>query len=336
MGSPELRLLAWELTRRCNLRCRQCRASACGEPLPGEFTTEESIELLEEIANFSKPAIIFTGGEPLLRADLDVLVRRACSLGLRALVATNGTLLDIARARELKDAGVVRVSISLDGNTPELHDSFRGEQGAFEGALRGIEALRSASLPFQINTTITRRNAHILRDMIKLAESLGAKALHIFLLVPTGRGREIEDEGITAREYERLLLEFIRAEEKSPLELKATCAPHYFRIASVRGADLKGRRGCLGGIHFCFISYDGIVSPCGYLELDCGSVRKEKFPNIWKNSSVLRDLRDFDKYKGKCGRCGYVVLCGGCRARAYARTGDYLQEEPFCAYHPRS
>ena len=328
-------MLAWEITRRCNLRCRHCRASASSEPLPGEFTTERAKALLRHIAGFARPVVIFTGGEPLLRADLEDLASEARSLGLRAVAATNGTLLDEARARRLKDAGLLRVSVSLDGDSAEIHDALRGEAGAFERALRGIRILKSVELPFQINTTITRRNAHLLRDMIAFAHSLGAAALHIFLLVPTGRGKEIEHEGITAAEYERLLHEFCRAEAESPIELKATCAPHYFRVAAQRGGHFEGRKGCLAGIHFCFISHDGIVSPCGYLEIDCGDLRVHTLETIWRDSRIFDELRNYSLYTGKCGRCPYVSTCGGCRARAYAREGSYLAEEPFCSYEPR-
>jgi heme b synthase len=340
----ELRLVAWEITRSCNLACIHCRASAERGPYPNELTTDECRKVLDDIASFSDPIIIFTGGEPLLRRDIFAILRHGQGLGLKMTMAVNGVLLDEAIARKLLDDGIQRISVSIDGATARTHDAFRNVPGAFEGAMRGIAAARKVGLPFQINTTITKINLHEIPDILNLAVELGAVAHHIFLLVPTGRGKELEEQEIPPEEYERTLNWFYEQREKVSLQLKATCAPHYYRILRQRAAE-EGRRvtlethgmdavtrGCLGGVAFCFISHVGTLSPCGYLELDCGNVRREGFRKAWEECSIFKDLRDFSKYEGKCGGCKYVKVCGGCRARAYARTGNYLAEEPYCVY----
>ncbi|UCD58808.1 MAG: heme b synthase [Candidatus Hydrogenedentota bacterium] len=342
--TAELRLVAWEITRSCNLSCIHCRASAERGPYPHELTTEECKSVLDEIASFSDPIIIFTGGEPLLRPDILDILRHGQSLDLKMAMAINGLLLDEATARRLIEHGIQRISISLDGATAETHDAFRNVPGAFEGAMKGIGAAKKAGLPFQINSTITKLNLNEVPDLLRLAVDLGAEAHHIFLLVPTGRGKELEEQEISAEQYESTLNWFYEQREKVPIQLKATCAPHYYRILRQRAAE-EGKqvtfetygmdavtRGCLGGVAFCFISHVGTLSPCGYLELDCGNVRVEGFRKAWENARIFNELRDFSNYEGKCGTCRYLKVCGGCRARAYARTGNYLAEEPYCAY----
>ena len=341
------RLIAWEITRSCNLDCVHCRAASSKGPYKGELTTSEIFRIMEEIKEVSSPVIILTGGEPLLREDLFEIIKKAVSLDLRPVLATNGTLLTESLAEELKKAGIARVSISLDGASPEAHDSFRKVNGAFEGALKGIYALKKAGLPFQINTTITALNAEELPKIHELAKKLGAVAHHIFLLVPVGRGKELQEKVLSPEEYEQILHWFYEQREKSGLQLKATCAPHYYRILRQR-AKAEGKkvdqktfgldavtRGCLAGIGFCFISHTGIVQTCGYLEIPCGDLKKQSFKEIWEGSEVFNKLRDFRNYKGKCGRCEYIRVCGGCRARAYEATGDYLEEEPLCTYEPK-
>ncbi|RJP23386.1 MAG: heme b synthase [Candidatus Abyssobacteria bacterium SURF_5] len=343
-GKSELRLVAWEITRSCNLACIHCRASAERGPYPNELSTGECKKVLDEIHSFSDPIIIFTGGEPLLRTDIFEILRYGQSLGMKMTMAVNGVLLDEPTARRLVEHGIQRISVSIDGSTAETHDAFRKVPGAFAGAMRGIEAAKKAGLPFQLNTTITRINLHEIGDILKLAVDLGAVAHHIFLLVPTGRGKDLEEQEIPPEEYERTLNWFYEQREKTPLQLKATCAPHFYRIlrqrAAAEGKEVSFEtygmdavtRGCLGGVAFCFISHVGTLSPCGYLELDCGNVRAEGFRAAWENSKVFNELRDFSRYEGKCGKCRYLKVCGGCRARAYARTGNYLAEEPYCVY----
>jgi heme b synthase len=342
----QIRLVAWEITRSCNLNCVHCRAAAERGPYPGELNTEKSLGLLDQIARTGKPIVILTGGEPLLRGDVFDLARYGTRLGLRMVMATNGTLLNPETAQDIRENGIQRVSISLDGSTADRHDAFRQVKGAFKGSLEGIEILKKAGIEFQINTTVTRHNLDQVEKILDLAVELGAAAHHIFLLVPTGRARDMVEQEIDARQYEDLLHWFYEKRNDVPLHLKATCAPHYYRIlrqeARKKGETVDFKtygldavtRGCLGGTAFCFISYDGIVQPCGYLELPSGDVKKDPFDKIWKESEVFQNLRNFSGYKGKCGRCNYLPFCGGCRARAFEATGDYLEEEPLCLYQP--
>jgi heme b synthase len=339
----ELRMIAWEITRSCNLNCLHCRAAAERGPYENELTTEEYFCFIDEVAAFSTPVLILTGGEPLLREDIFEIASYGTHKGLRVVMAVNGTLLDAKKARAAKKAGIQRVSISLDGATAEAHDRFRGVIGAFAGALEGISYLREAKLDFQINTTVTQRNLSEIGGILQLAIRLGAVALHLFLLVPTGRGRELVGEEVTSDAYERTLTWFAEQEAKVPLQLKATCAPQYHRIIHQHGniKDKKGEdlhaftRGCLGGITFCFISHLGDVQPCGYLEIIGGNIRERPFREIWAHAEVFQQLRDINRLKGKCGLCEYRAVCGGCRARAYAFNSDYLEEEPLCPYEPQ-
>jgi heme b synthase len=343
----EPRLVAWEVTRSCNLNCVHCRASSERGPYKGELDRAKSLEILDQIALAGKPIVILSGGEPLLRKDIFDLARHGSQLGLRMVMATNGTLLTLHVAEEIKSSGIKRISISLDGADAEEHDRFRKVEGAFNSALKGIEILKSVGMEFQINTTVTRHNLGRIDKILEMAVELGAVAHHIFLLVPTGRARDMINQEIDALEYERLLHWFYDMRDKTPLHLKATCAPHYYRILRQK-AHAKGEkvdfetygldavtRGCLGGISFCFISHDGIVQPCGYLELNCGDLKISSFDSVWDNSEIFKKLRDFSALKGKCGRCEYQMFCGGCRARAYEATGDYLAEEPLCVYQPK-
>ncbi len=342
----ELRMIAWEVTRSCNLSCIHCRASAEKGPYAGEFSTERCFRLIDDIAGFSKPVIILTGGEPLMRKDIFEIAEYGTRKGLRMVMAPNGTLIDEENAKMMVMSGIKRISISIDGSTRESHDRFRQVEGAFEGALRGIEYAGKAGLEFQINTTITGANMEELPDILALAVKLGAVAHHIFLVVPTGRAKDMKDNEIPPEMYEKTLHWFYEQSDRVPIHLKATCAPHYYRILRQR-AKAEGKkitfkthgmdavtRGCLGGISFCFISHTGQVQPCGYLELNCGDLKKNTLDDIWTNSAIFRSLRDFDGYRGKCGRCEYRQVCGGCRARAYELTGDYLGEEPYCTYQP--
>lgn len=342
-----LRLVAWEITRNCNLECVHCRASATKGPYTGELDTEAAFRLLDQMAELGEPIVILTGGEPLLRQDIFEVAKYGTKKNLRMVMAPNGTLITDKIAAKLVESGIKRISISLDGASKESHDKFRGVKGAFDGALRGIQHAKNAGIEFQINTTITKTNLDQIPAIQQLAVDLGAVAHHIFLLVPTGRGKYILDQEITSAEYEATLNWFYDQKEKTTLQLKATCAPHYYRILRQRAKE-EGKtvtfqshgldavtRGCLGGTGFCFISHRGIVQPCGFLDVNCGDVTRESFVEIWKNSKVFQELRNFNELKGKCGVCEYKRVCGGCRARAYEATGDYLAEEPLCSYLPQ-
>ena len=341
-----IRLVAWETTRRCNLACVHCRAAAEDHVYDNELDTKAAFKLMDQIRETGQPIIILTGGEPLLREDIFDIAAYGTKIGLRMVMAPNGTLITADNARKMKESGIKRISISLDGSTEAGHDNFRGIKGAFKGALQGIEYAKSVGLEFQINTTITKSNLDEIPKILSLAESLGAVAHHIFLLVPTGRGKYIVDQEIDAREYEKTLNWFYDQRDKTPLQLKATCAPHYYRILRQRAKE-EGKkvtfeshgldavtRGCLAGTGFCFISHTGEVQTCGFLDVLCGDITQNTFKEVWENSEVFNKLRAFDNLDGKCGICEYRKVCGGCRARAFEATGNYLSEEPLCTYQP--
>ena len=229
----------------------------------------------------------------------------------------------------------MRVSMSLDGKDAASHDSFRGVTGSFESVMRAAGILMDVGLPFQINTTITRLNVNDLQAIYDLVRKMGAVAWHTFLLVPVGRGEGLKGDELNAMMYEEVLGWLYSVEKKNELEMKVTCAPHYYRIVKEKG-DTPKSAGCLAGKSFMFISHRGIAQPCGYLEMDSGDVRREGVQEVWEKSPVFNALRDLGGYKGKCGPCKYLKICGGCRARALELRGDFLQEEPYCSYVPQA
>ena len=331
------RLIAWETTRACNLACRHCRAEAVLTPPPGELSFEEGRELLNQAAAWPPPPmIILSGGEPLLRPDIMELAGYGHRLGLRMLMSTNGSLVEAQTARQMKAAGVARVSLSLDGPEAESHDAFRGQEGSFAGLERGAAHLRAAGLPFQINSTLTAANLHQAEALTREAERLGAVAHHIFLLVPVGRAVGMETP-LSAEEYEQALKALAEREASLPLEFKATCAPQYQRLTRKLGRAPLGRhgagRGCLAGQGFVFISSVGKVHGCGYLNEEAGNTRQAPLRTIYETSPLFVSLRDRGRYRGKCGQCEYWNICGGCRARA-SSEGDYLGPEPLCPHQP--
>ncbi|MFQ5776668.1 MAG: radical SAM protein [Terriglobia bacterium] len=369
------RLIFWELTTGCNLRCIHCRATAQELASPLDLSTPEALQVIEQVSNYAHPILILSGGEPLFRKDLFTIASHATRRGLLVALATNGTLINPTVAGRIRDAGIRRVAISLDGADAATHDSFRGLPGSFEAALRGLHAVQAVGVSTQINTTVARHNVRQLPAILDMALRLGVDAFHTFLLVPVGCGVNIADEQmVPADEYEEILHWFYECEREGRLELKATCAPHYYRIRKQRevserraartqmdalhpsapGADLRPRaaptssaqpkrrhprmgavtRGCLAGSSVCFISHQGEVYPCGYLPVKAGDLRRQSFAEIWERSPVFAALRDPDNLTGKCGACEFRKLCLGCRARAYAATGNYLAEEPFCIYQP--
>jgi heme b synthase len=353
------RLVFWETTAGCNLRCVHCRRIDVAENLvPEDLTTAESKQLIDQIVAFSSPILVLSGGEPLIRPDIFEIAGHAVARGLRVALATNGTLIDESKAQRIVEAGIRRVAVSLDGASAQTHDTFRALPGSFAQALEGIGRLRAHGMSVQVNTTVARHNVAELPRILDLALSLGADALHIFLLVPVGCGVEIADgQMISADEYEEVLSWLYDRDREGLLELKATCAPHYFRIVRQRSAAQRreappGRerqrgpgatasrdlhavtKGCLAGTSVCFVSHKGEVFPCGYLPLSAGNVREQPLQHIWREAPVFKELRDPDLLRGKCGRCEFKHICGGCRARAYAMTGNYLDEEPFCIYEP--
>ncbi len=348
MAPDTLRLVFWELTKRCNLRCVHCRAEADDSLFAGELDTAAALRVVDDIAAFANPILVLTGGEPLYRADLFEIARHAASKGLRTALATNGTLIDAGIARVIREAGFGRASISIDGSNAASHDGFRGIPGSFERALGGARLLLEEGVEFQFNTTITRRNVGEIEGVLRLAEERGAKALHVFMLVPVGCGVEIAESDMLSREkYEEVLAWLYHRTKDAPFEFKATCAPHYYRIMR-QEAKKEGRtvsfetdgmaamtRGCLAGSGVCFISHRGDVQPCGYLPLVAGNVLERPLAEIWEKSELFARLRKIDDLGGKCGLCEYRAFCAGCRARAYYDTGDCMAEEPYCVYVPK-
>ena len=386
------RLVFWEVTKGCNLRCIHCRATATQLSAPTDLSTEASLGIIDQIAAFANPILVLSGGEPLFRRDIFQLARYATERGLRVALATNGTLVTKGVARNIVDTGVRRVSISLDGADAATHDAFRGISGAFEASVQGLRNLRDLGMSVQINMTIARHNAHQLPEVLDLARKLGADALHTFLLVPVGCGVDLAaDQMVAPEEYERMLHWFYDRSLEGGIELKATCAPHYFRVVRQRRAleqpsaraaeqaqtaaapDAATRaqteiaatemmmpgstgigfkagglhtghpggmnamtKGCLAGTGVCFISHEGEVYPCGYLPVVAGDLKKETFAEIWRDAGIFRQLRDTNNLEGKCGCCEFRNLCMGCRARAFAATGNPMSEEPFCVYEPKT
>ncbi len=351
-GSPkknDLRLVFWELTARCNLKCIHCRAEAQTERQQDELTTEKCFEVIDDLCGFSSPILILTGGEPLYRDDVFDIARYATGKGLRVALATNGTLVDGQTSKKILESGIKRVSISLDGANPQTHDTFRMIPGSFEGAWRGIKNLQKEGVEVQINTTIARHNEDEIGNILELALTNNIRALHIFMLVPVGCGVQIADSQMLGKEkYENILSWFYdkTMELRGRIELKATCAPHFFRIMHKRAKDegititpqthgmAAVTRGCLAGSGVMFISRKGIVQPCGYLPVQAGDLTKESAGKVWESSEVFLNLRDTGLLKGKCGICEYKKVCEGCRARAYYEKGDYMEEEPYCVYEP--
>ncbi|MFC1496897.1 radical SAM protein [Verrucomicrobiota bacterium] len=349
MINNNLRLVFWELTARCNLKCQHCRAEAQDDFVEGELSTEEIIKTAREIREDADPILILTGGEPLTRKDFFTIAEECTKLFTRVAIATNGTLVDDPIAEKIVKTGIQRASISLDGAKRKTHDAFRGLPGSYNDALNGFDALKKAGVSVQINATITKHNLNELEDLLNLAQDRGADAFHVFMLVPVGCGVKIsEDVRLTSEEFEKSLRWLFdkSLELKDKIHIKATCAPQYYRImrqiSKEKGIQLQSHahgmramtRGCLAGSAVCFISRTGDVQPCGYLPVCVGNIRERKLGEIWQDSEVFAALRDPARLKGKCGACEYKRVCEGCRARAFAKTGDYLDEEPDCSYKP--
>jgi len=353
------RLVFWETTARCNLACRHCRAEAQAQAAPDELTPDEALRVARDIRAASDPILVLTGGEPLVRPDFFDLAAACTRLFSRVALATNGTLVDDAVAARLAATGIRRVSVSLDGATPATHDAFRGQAGSFDAALRGFDALRRAGLSVQVNVTIARHNAAEMESILQLALARGADAFHVFVLVPVGCGAELGPEVRLSPAETEAALHWLcdRALAlRGRLHVKATCAPQYYRIlraAEARSGGASGTegehpraphhpgagvhpgmeamtRGCLAGSAVCFVSRSGSVQPCGYLPLAAGNVRERPFGEIWREAPLFHALREPEALKGRCHACGYRTLCGGCRARAFAASGDVLAADPDC------
>lgn len=341
--------IAWEITQRCNLSCIHCRCRSDETGEVGLFTTEKAKALIDQISDWVQPVVVLSGGEPLLRKDIFEIASYGTKAGLRMCMATNGILVNDDVCEAIKSAGIKMVALSLDGPNAEVHDQFRRVHGAFEGVVSAARKFKQHSIPFLINSSFTERNKDYIADTFRLAKELSAQAWYMFMIVPIGRGEDILSELIKQPEYDEIL-EWHYNQEKNEDEIlmRPTCAPHYFRLvkqfskkdkSGYKPRDLKfatgAQKGCVAGQTICLIDAFGNVRPCSYLETVAGNVFQTPFREIWERSEVMISLRDFNSYRGRCGVCEYRFVCGGCRARAYAIKGDFLDEEPFCDYIPK-
>jgi radical SAM protein with 4Fe4S-binding SPASM domain len=343
-------VMSWNVTRECNMKCEHCYINATEKKIDNELTTQEAKELMDQIYQVSRPLLILSGGEPLLRPDIFELIQYGSTKGLKMGLGSNGSLIDDDVARKLKEAGIATVSISLDSNIPEQHDEFRGVAGSWEKAVQACKALRKNNVLVQVNTTLTQQNYNQIDDIMSLAEGIGVENFHLFFLVPTGRGTKLTD--ISPQMYEDMITRTFAKAAKHKLNVRPSCAPQFMRIAKGMGLDMRQWiRGCIAGLYYCRIYPNGDVTPCPYLPIKLGNIREKSFKEIWFSSEVFKALRDSNCLKGKCGICEYRTLCGGCRARAYGLSSDfidycgdlhepaevksdYLAEDPWCVYQP--
>ena len=335
-------LVALNLTRRCNLACAHCYldAGTRSAGAPDELTTEDVLALVDRIAALShETMLVLTGGEPLLRPDVDVIARHASELGLMVVVGSNGTLLDERRVAALQAAGVRAVGISLDSLAPAYHDRFRGRPGAWTAAATGVDACRRAGLMFQIHFTVTDDNAVELDGMVAFARAVGAAVLNVFFLVCTGRGRSLSNISVAA--YERVLRRLAEAARtETGVLVRARCAPHFKRLVREMNPPLPitlcdgyEAGGCLAGTRYCRVTPEGELTPCPFIEASAGSVRDTDFTVLWREAPLFTALRS-PQLEGRCGACEYTKLCGGCRARPFARDGNLMGEDFLCGYQP--
>ena len=345
-------VMSWNVTRECNMKCSHCYINATEGKLANELTTKEAKKLMDQICEVSKPLLILSGGEPLLRSDIFELIKYGVSKGLKMGLGSNGSLIDDSVAKKLKDSGIATVSISLDSNIPTQHDEFRGVVGAWEKAVNACKALRKNNVLVQVNTTLTHQNYNQIDEIMSLAEGLGVENFHLFFLVPTGRGTKLTD--ISPQKYEDMITNTFAKVAKHRLNVRPSCAPQFMRIAKGMGLDMRQWiRGCIAGLYYCRIYPNGDVTPCPYLPVKLGNVREKSFKEIWFGSPIFKALRDPNSLKGKCGACEFRTLCGGCRARAYGLSSDfidycgdlhepvelkkdYLTEDPWCTYQPKN
>ncbi len=355
-------IVIWEVTRACQLKCVHCRADAQFNPDPRELSHAEGLNLIDQIHELNNPMLVFTGGDCMLREDLFQLADYAVKKGMRVSMVPSATdNVTKEKMERAKEVGLSRWGLSLDGPAPEIHDAFRGTTGSFDLTVRKIHQLNEMNMPLQINTVISRYNYDHLEEMAVLVGELKAIMWYIFLLVPTGRGQI--DACISPAEHEKVFRWLYDLSKTAPYDIKTTAAQHYRRVVFQQKAkehivDAKDRiryedtltkdmassidglkrapKGVNDGVGFIFISHIGDVMPSGLLPIVVGNVREKPLAEIYRGSPVLKELRNPNNYKGKCGICEFRHVCGGSRSRAYAVTGDYLQSEPFCVYIPEA
>ncbi len=326
-----MKICSWNITNKCNLNCKHCYRDA-GKQIENELTTEEGFALLDEIANAGFNLMVFSGGEPLMRNDIFLLTEHAVTVGLRPVYGSNGYYLDLEMAKKLKAAGGAAVAISLHMIDSKKLDDFCGVPDAYERSIQAMRNCKDVGLSFQVNTTVFDSNSDEIERICDLSKEMGAKSHHVLFLVPTGRGKNIEDKSLRAVEYERLIKKLVKKRRDINFDIKPTCAPQFIRIADKLGIEMKRySRGCLAGLTYCSITPNGDVWPCPYLPMKLGNVRETPFSKIWDDNLILKKLRGMD-YSGPCGECEYKTSCGGCRARAYFYFNDIMAHEPWCLY----
>ena len=345
------RLISWNITLRCPLKCAHCYVDAGDQEAEGVLSTEEAFGVIDQICETGRPVVVLSGGEPLLREDIFAIARYGTDQGLRMVMGTSGVLIDRAAAAQLSDAGIRAVAISLDSASPAMHDTFRGVTGVWEKAVQAIGHCRDAGIPVQINMSVMTADFSDVESVVRLGTTLGVRDYQVFFPVPTGRAQGLE--GGSPHEYEALIRQILLHYRNGSVNIRPTCAPQFRRIADELGIrNPVWGRGCIAGITYCRIYANGDVTPCPYLPVRAGNVRETPFPAIWNDSRIFASLRDPDLLTGKCGRCGYRSLCGGCRARAFQgadavsprwcdglappdeQSGDLCAEDPCCLYEP--
>ncbi|MBI5513139.1 MAG: TIGR04053 family radical SAM/SPASM domain-containing protein [Deltaproteobacteria bacterium] len=341
-------LVIWEVTQACDLVCQHCRACAKPSRDPDELTTEEGFRVLDQVAAMGTPLVVLTGGDPARRPDLVELVAHGTARGLSMAVTPSGTpTMTRELLGRLRDAGLSRLAVSVDGADAGTHDAFRGVSGSFQESLRILEDARSLGVERQVNSTLGPHNHGQLRALTELVTSVGAVLWSVFVVVPTGRAGASLLFG--ARHLEGALGELAELAEGAPFDVKTTAAPHYRRVLLQRHGErsrgilrdvdehgvVKGMRGINDGLGFLFVSHLGALYPSGFLPLSAGNVRTDDLATVYREHPLFRQLRDPGQLHGRCGRCPFRRVCGGSRARAWAMTGDLGAEDPLCAYVPR-
>ncbi|PKM50295.1 MAG: heme d1 biosynthesis radical SAM protein NirJ2 [Firmicutes bacterium HGW-Firmicutes-7] len=322
--------ISWSTTKRCNLYCKHCyRDSGPDELSKDELSTEEGKKLLDEIYKAGFRVIVFSGGEPMLREDIFELIEYASLLGMTTLMGSNGTLITKACAIKLKDHYLNSIAISIDSLDASKHNEFRGSSSGFEKAIAGARNCIDVGINVQINCTITKENLKEMDSIMEFASEFGATSCHMLFLVEVGRGRNLSVTSLSKEEYKRAINSIL--DKNLDIRTKPTCAPQYKVEALLKGINSQGgMRGCIAGTSYCSILPNGDVHICPYAPVKVASVKEEAFDRIWANNETFKKLRDFKSYKGKCGKCKYINICGGCRARAFNYSGDWLDEDPYC------
>jgi radical SAM protein len=337
-------LVFYETTRACDLACVHCRADAQPHAHPLELSPTDALRLIDDLARFPRPPLlVLTGGDPLKRKDIFDQVHHAAARGLSVAMTPSATPLVTDDAlRRLKDAGLHRIAVSLDGADAETHDGFRRVRGSFQRTMDILSGARAIGLPLQLNITVMRQNVHQLEQMLDLGEQAGAVLLSVFFLVPTGRAtlESRLDADACERVFERLWT--WQLTHSTPI--KTTEAPHYRRFVLQRQKEAnlprrampQGMPGTNDGKGILFVSHTGQIYPSGFLPRECGRFPRDSIVDVYQHSPLFQSLRDPDLLAGKCGQCEFRELCGGSRARAFAVTGAPLASDPDCVYEPRA